>query len=39
MSTSDILSQDEIDALIHGVDNGDLELEEEEGDGGASALR
>jgi flagellar motor switch protein FliM len=30
MSTNDILSQDEIDALIHGVDNGDVELEEEE---------
>ncbi|MCP4407858.1 MAG: flagellar motor switch protein FliM [Gammaproteobacteria bacterium] len=30
MSTNDILSQDEIDALIHGVDNGDLELDEED---------
>ncbi|MEN8128935.1 MAG: flagellar motor switch protein FliM [Pseudomonadota bacterium] len=30
MSTNDILSQDEIDALIHGVDNGDLELDEKD---------
>ncbi|MET0103272.1 MAG: flagellar motor switch protein FliM [Sedimenticola sp.] len=30
MSTSDLLSQDEIDALLHGVDNGDIETEPEE---------
>ena len=30
MSTSDILSQDEIDALIHGVDNGDFEVESQD---------
>ena len=27
MSTNDLLSQDEIDALLHGVDNGDVETE------------
>lgn len=27
---SDLLSQEEIDALLHGVDDGDIELEEEE---------
>ena len=27
---SDLLSQDEIDALLHGVDDGDIETEEEE---------
>ena len=27
---SDLLSQDEIDALLHGVDDGDIDLEEEE---------
>ena len=30
MSTSDLLSQDEIDALLHGVDSGDVETEGEE---------
>ena len=30
MSSSDILSQDEIDALIHGVDNGDFEIESQD---------
>ena len=30
MSTSDLLSQDEIDALLHGVDSGDVETESEE---------
>ncbi|MCF6250558.1 MAG: flagellar motor switch protein FliM [Methylococcaceae bacterium] len=28
MSTADLLSQDEIDALLHGVDDGDVETEE-----------
>jgi len=28
MSTDDLLSQDEIDALLHGVDSGDVETEE-----------
>ncbi|NNJ72302.1 MAG: flagellar motor switch protein FliM, partial [Enterobacterales bacterium] len=27
---SDLLSQDEIDALLHGVDDGDIDLEEED---------
>lgn len=27
MSTADLLSQDEIDALLHGVDDGDVETE------------
>lgn len=37
MSTADLLSQDEIDALLHGVDDGDVETEtpEEEVDQGA----
>ncbi len=30
MSVSDLLSQDEIDALLHGVDDGDIEVEEQE---------
>lgn len=36
MSTADLLSQDEIDALLHGVDDGDVETEEieEEEEGG-----
>jgi len=36
MSTADLLSQDEIDALLHGVDDGDVETEslEEEIDSG-----
>ncbi len=29
MSVKDLLSQDEIDALLHGVDDGDVETEEE----------
>lgn len=29
MSVTDLLSQDEIDALLHGVDDGDIEVEEE----------
>ena len=28
MSASDLLSQDEIDALLHGVDNGDVETDD-----------
>ncbi|WP_299180418.1 flagellar motor switch protein FliM [uncultured Neptuniibacter sp.] len=34
MSVKDLLSQDEIDALLHGVDDGDVETEEEEVDEG-----
>lgn len=30
MSVSDILSQDEIDALLHGVDNGEVETEKDD---------
>jgi len=30
MATQDVLSQDEIDALLHGVDGGDVETETEE---------
>ncbi len=30
MSTADLLSQDEIDALLHGVDDGDVEVETNE---------
>jgi flagellar motor switch protein FliM len=30
MSVDDLLSQDEIDALLHGVDDGDIETEDEE---------
>ncbi len=38
MSTADLLSQDEIDALLHGVDDGDIETEEiEEGGDGEGA--
>ena len=36
MSTADLLSQDEIDALLHGVDDGDVEtdaIEEDQQDG------
>jgi len=35
MSTSDLLSQDEIDALLHGVDGGDVESVNDEYDGEA----
>ena len=31
MSVQDLLSQDEIDALLHGVDDGDVETEHDEG--------
>ena len=34
MSANDLLSQDEIDALLHGVDSGDVETEGDEGEGG-----
>ncbi len=37
MSVNDLLSQDEIDALLHGVDEGDVETEEEIFDGEARA--
>ena len=30
MSTNDLLSQDEIDALLHGVDSGDVETEDDD---------
>ncbi|ABM61274.1 flagellar motor switch protein FliM [Halorhodospira halophila SL1] len=33
MSQQDILSQDEIDALLHGIDDGDVDTEEEEDSG------
>jgi flagellar motor switch protein FliM len=33
MSTADLLSQDEIDALLHGVDDGDIETSHEEDEG------
>lgn len=36
MSTADLLSQDEIDALLHGVDDGDIETNPEDEDGGKS---
>ncbi|MDD2761584.1 MAG: flagellar motor switch protein FliM [Methylomonas sp.] len=32
MSTADLLSQDEIDALLHGVDDGEIETAQEDGD-------
>lgn len=36
MASNDLLSQDEIDALLHGVDSGDIEVETDvQGDGGA----
>jgi flagellar motor switch protein FliM len=38
MSTADLLSQDEIDALLHGVDDGDVEtdaIDEDQEDGAA----
>ena len=34
MSVQDLLSQDEIDALLHGVDDGDIETESDEGEDG-----
>lgn len=37
MSVNDLLSQDEIDALLHGVDGGDVETEEDIFDGEAKA--
>ena len=33
MATADLLSQDEIDALLHGVDDGDVETESDDDDG------
>ena len=36
MSINDVLSQDEIDALLHGVDGGDVETEEEAVDDGSA---
>jgi len=37
MSAADLLSQDEIDALLHGVDDGDVETEESEEEVSADA--
>lgn len=37
MSSADLLSQDEIDALLHGVDDGDVETEESEEEVSADA--
>lgn len=39
MSTADLLSQDEIDALLHGVDDGDVETEAPEQDTAGQELR
>ncbi|MFW5443659.1 MAG: flagellar motor switch protein FliM [Methylococcaceae bacterium] len=39
MSTADLLSQDEIDALLHGVDDGDVEVESDEGNEGEGGVR
>jgi len=39
MSTVDLLSQDEIDALLHGVDGGDVETEEIEEDAHSGDIR
>jgi len=39
MSTADLLSQDEIDALLHGVDDGDVETEAPEQDVNSQELR
>ena len=36
MAVQDLLSQDEIDALLHGVDDGDVETESDEGSDGVS---
>ena len=36
MSASDLLSQDEIDALLHGVDSGDVETETDEAEPGVA---
>ncbi len=39
MATADVLSQDEIDALLHGVDDGDVETESEDlNDGSARSF-
>lgn len=37
MSVQDLLSQDEIDALLHGVDDGDVETEGDEGEEGVAS--
>ncbi len=39
MSTVDLLSQDEIDALLHGVDDGDVETEADEGEESHAGVR
>jgi len=39
MSTVDLLSQDEIDALLHGVDDGDVETEGDEGEESQAGIR
>lgn len=37
MSVQDLLSQDEIDALLHGVDDGDIDTDEDVDEGAASS--
>lgn len=37
MSTADLLSQDEIDALLHGVDDGDIDTGPDDEEGGKAA--
>ncbi|MFT4854437.1 MAG: flagellar motor switch protein FliM, partial [Bacteroidia bacterium] len=37
MSVQDLLSQDEIDALLHGVDDGDIDVDSDESGGEAKA--
>ncbi len=39
MSTVDLLSQDEIDALLHGVDDGDVETDDIEASGDSGEVR
>ncbi|TPQ25013.1 flagellar motor switch protein FliM [Methylomonas sp. EFPC3] len=39
MSTADLLSQDEIDALLHGVDDGDVETAADDDERGRGATR
>jgi len=39
MSTVDLLSQDEIDALLHGVDDGDVETEGDDGEENQGGIR
>lgn len=39
MSTADLLSQDEIDALLHGVDDGNIETEDSEESGAGEGVK